>query len=168
VTPAWAAAALWLVSTGPDAPPPVTPTPAAPTPASPALQPDEPDAPAVDVPGQPPAKISDAYNAAESRLGPLDGTWRVIGQAGEVLYVLQLDDPGGGGDLDGAWRDPRRLGAGDSTGFLAAVRRVGDDLEIRFEGGLFPKRIALKPVAGGGWAGELIHDGPKQAVTMKR
>ena len=87
---------------------------------------------------------------------------------GEALYILELSDPGDGGEVEGAWRDPQRAGTAGSSGFLASVRLDGENLDIRFEGGLFPRRIALKPAPGGGWAGELIHDGPRKTVTMIR
>ena len=166
---AWPAAApiaaVWLAALGADAP---TPSPPAAPP--PTVQPaaDGSDAPAIDVPGQPPAKIGEAYAAAQSKQGPLDGAWRVLGADGGPLYELEINDPGGGGEVDGAWRDPRRPGTLDSSGVLASVRASADGLEIRFEGGLFPRRLDLKPAPGGGWAGELIHDGPRQAVTMTR
>jgi hypothetical protein len=113
--------------------------------------------------------IGDAYIAAQTRQGALDGTWRIDEVGGDFLYVLQISDAGSGADLEGAWRDPRRKGATDSSGFLSSIRRTDDGgLEIRFSAGLFPERLVLKPAPGGGWTGDLIHDGPRRKVAMTR
>lgn len=112
--------------------------------------------------------IADAYKAAESQQGGLDGTWRLEDADGGLLYVFQISDPGGGGAIEGAWRDPRHLGRTDSSGFLASIRRDGDGLDIRFGGGLFAPQLVLKPTLDGGWAGELTHDGPRRRVVMNR
>ena len=112
--------------------------------------------------------IVEAYKAAEGLQGGLDGAWRLEDADGGLLYVFEISDPGGGGTIEGAWRDPRHLGAAGSSGFLASIRRGGDGLDIRFGSGLFAPQLVLKPTPDGGWAGQLIHDGPRRRVVMSR
>jgi hypothetical protein len=143
-------------------PAPVASSPPTPTP-TPTVRPATPVSLGLDT-----LSIGDAYIAAESRQGDLDGTWRVDEVGGGLLYVLQINDAGQGAAPEGAWRDPRHAGAIDSSGILASIRRDGDVLSIRLAGGLFAPTIALKTTPGGGWAGELIHDGPRRTIVMTR
>jgi hypothetical protein len=100
--------------------------------------------------------------------GPLDGRWVI--RAGSVeLYELQLVDKSSG-SLEGAWRDPRRKGAADASGFLEDVQRYGTQLTVRIQAkpGVDPVRIVLEAGGNGDWAGQLTEAGDRRAVTMKR
>jgi hypothetical protein len=160
-----AVCALRLAITAPDEPtgeamppPAASASPAAPAPAAPAPVPL----------GESTGAIGQAFQAAESRQGALDGAWRLVDADGVVVYVVQLSDPGAGAPIEGAWRDPRRPGATESSGFLSRVSLDGETLELRFGDGLFAPKATLRPAADGGWTGELVHDGPRRAVAMSR
>ena len=99
--------------------------------------------------------------------GPLDGSWS-LKTGGSELYDLQLVDTGSG-KLEGAWRDPRRRGATDASGFIDTISRIGGQLTIRFtpRPGAEPIVITLTS-ASGGWSGELTERGERRPVTMRR
>jgi hypothetical protein len=149
--------AVWLAAATPDE-----------APASPPPQSATPSAPPSATQGEPEGSIAEAYKAAEGQQGSLDGTWRLEDPDGGLLYVFQISDPGGGSTIEGAWRDPHHLGATNSSGFLTSISRNGDGLDIRFGGGFFAPHVVLKPTLDGGWAGDLIHDGPRRRVVMSR
>jgi len=182
-------AAVWLML----APPPATPAAAPdvvqtqpqpaeqPSPAAPTLQPDsqseEPQA--VQTPdslGEGAAaqeaweqRLHAAYDNAEARQGPLDGRWKINGQDGDELFVLVLSDPESG-NLVGAWRDLRRGGGADGSGYLSMIERTADGIYVRFtepEQGV-DTVIQLRPTADGGWGGELTESGAVRSVVMKR
>lgn len=128
--------------------------------------------------GEPPPQdaaiaILDAFQAAQSLQGPLDGRWRLSDLDGRALLLFQLADPGtanaaADSTIEGAWRDPNRAGATDSSGFLDHVDRRKDGLSIRFyaRDGDPPIEITLRPAAGGGWRGELYAQGERLRVVM--
>jgi hypothetical protein len=93
--------------------------------------------------------------------GPMDGGWTL--RAGDQdLYVFQLFDRNG--VVDGAWRDPRRPGALEASGFLDQVERRADGLTLRMGG-----RVAnLKLDAEGRLAGDLTEADRTVAVTLRR
>ena len=155
-----ALAALWLAATAPE-------TAAAPS-SLPVSTPAPVSAPTPGPAPPPEVLIRQTYDAAQAQQGALDGAWRLADADGRLLYVFQLSDPGGDGPVEGAWRNPSRLGAVDSSGFLGSVRKEGDRLEIRLARGLFPPTVMLRPNLAGGWNGELIHQGPRRPVVMSR
>ena len=165
----------------PPAPPTPAPTTEQPSPAAPTLQPDsqseEPQA--VQTPdslGEGAAaqeaweqRLHAAYDNAEARQGPLDGRWKINGQDGDELFVLVLSDPESG-NLVGAWRDLRRGGGADGSGYLSMIERTADGIYVRFtepEQGV-DTVIQLRPTADGGWGGELTESGAVRSVVMKR
>jgi hypothetical protein len=91
----------------------------------------------------------------------MDGGWTL--RAGDQdLYVFQLFDRNG--VVDGAWRDPRRPGALEASGFLDQVERRVDGLTLRMGG-----RVAnLKLDAEGRLAGDLTEADRTVAVTLRR
>ena len=142
-----------------------------------ALDPDEPDAAAEPAappaPAMPPASpgADQAYDArvrssmasAQRFQGALDGGWALSGPAGE-LYLLEIADHGG--VLEGAWRDPRRPGALDASGFIDQAERTSDGLMLRFASGAV---IAdLHGGADGRLTGELREGGRTTAVGLRR
>jgi hypothetical protein len=120
--------------------------------------------------------IRDAFQAAQSLRGSLDGRWRLSDLGGRPLLIFQLTDPGTanvGGDpadstIEGAWRDPNRAGATDSSGFLDRVDRRKDSLSIHFSprDGDPPIEVTLHPAADGGWRGELSTEDEQLRVVM--
>lgn len=121
---------------------------------------------------EPPPTVADL--AYDSRLrassasvqgfqGPLDGGW-TLASADAELYAFQLVDRNGA--VEGAWRDLRRKGALDASGFIDQVERVGGDVTFRFAGGA---RVAvLRALEDGRWTGELTEGERRLAVSLRR
>jgi len=137
-------------------PPPETPAPTAPSGAVPAEQVYE-------------MRVRGSIAAAQNLQGPLDGGWRVTGTDGGQILALQIvDKAGGGGVLEGAWRDVRRAGAVGSTGLIDDLQRDGEDVVARFsvhEGQT--STLTLRPTPDGRWTGELIEDGAIRPVLAE-
>ena len=114
------------------------------------------------------ARMRSSFNSAQGLQGPLDGAWTLRG-GGAELYDLQLVDSGSG-NLEGAWRDPRRRGATDASGFIDTISRVGGQLVIRItpRPGAEPSILMLNAEANGIWSGELTERGERRSVTMRR
>lgn len=102
--------------------------------------------------------------SAQGFQGPLDGGWTLMSPEGP-LYAFQLVDRGTGA-VEGAWRDLRRPGALDASGFVDTVEQLGGEVVLRFDG----SRIAtLRSGGDGRWAGELAEpDGGRRAVSLSR
>ena len=163
------------------APPTPAPTPDQPSPAPMPPQPDgqteEPQAvQAPDSLGEGAAaqeaweqRLHAAYDNAEARQGPLDGRWKINGQDGDELFVLVLSDPEAG-NLVGAWRDLRRGGGADGSGYLSMIERTADGIYVRFiePGQGVDTVIELRLTADGSWGGELTESGAVRSVVMKR
>lgn len=114
------------------------------------------------------ARMRSSFNSAQGMQGPLDGAWS-LKAGGAELYDLQLVDTGSG-SLEGAWRDPRRRGAVDASGFIDVISRVGGQLTIRItpRPGAGPSIILLGADTSGGWSGELNERGEHRSVTLRR
>ncbi|WP_340644544.1 hypothetical protein [Phenylobacterium sp.] len=114
------------------------------------------------------ARMRSSFNSAQGMQGPLDGAWS-LKAAGSDLYDLQLVDSGSG-SLEGAWRDPRRRGATDASGFIDSIRRIGGQLTIRItpRPGAEPSVLMLNADLTGTWSGELTERGERRSVTMRR
>lgn len=98
--------------------------------------------------------------SAQAYQGPLEGGW-TLAAGGHDLFAFELVDRGGG--VEGAWRDLRRPGALNASGFLHSVERNGDDLTFRFAGAV----LVLHPAAAG-WTGELTEAGRTEAARLLR
>jgi hypothetical protein len=111
------------------------------------------------------SRMRQTFAAAEGMQGPLDGHW-VVRAGGAELYVFQIADRRTG-VVEGAWRDPRRKGATDASGFVESIQATPGQLTLRFQShpGVDPVQVTLH-AAGSGWAGELIEAGAKRQVTM--
>ncbi|WP_293678736.1 hypothetical protein [uncultured Phenylobacterium sp.] len=107
------------------------------------------------------SRLKSSQASARGFEGPLDGGW-TLHAGGRALYILQLTDRNG--SVEGAWRDPRRPGALDASGFIDQVERVGDALTVRFAGGA----VAVLRAAEGRWSGELSERGRMEAVSLSR
>ncbi len=114
-------------------------------------------------------RLRAAYEAAEARQGPLDGSWRLSGADGDVLFEFVLSDPGGY-NMAGAWRDVRRGGGADGSGFMGAVYRTADGVVVRFtEAGQSNETVLqLRLTADGRWGGELTEGGAVRSVVLSR
>ncbi len=114
------------------------------------------------------ARMRASFAASQGLQGALDGHWVVRAGSAE-LYDLQLVDKSSG-VLEGAWRDPRRKGAADAAGFVDEMTREGTNLTLRFhpKGGTEMVSIMLSPSGYGAWSGELVEQGQRRQVTMKR
>jgi len=113
------------------------------------------------------SRVRASFAAAQGMQGPLDGRW-VVRSIGADLFVLQLVDKNQG-MVEGAWRDLRRKGATDASGFIEQVQRTGGELTIRIRPrpGDDPVQMSLHPL-GDGWTGELIERGERRVVSLKR
>ncbi len=93
--------------------------------------------------------------------GPMDGGW-TLSADGRALYAFQLIDRNGA--VEGAWRDLRRAGALDASGFFDIVERTGGDLTFRLTEGV----VAVLHPEGGRWAGQLTEGGRNETVSLNR
>ncbi|MBX3483926.1 hypothetical protein [Phenylobacterium sp.] len=120
-------------------------------------------------PDAPPSPADLAYDsrlkasAASARgfQGPMDGGW-TLSAGGRDVYALQLIDRNG--VVEGAWRDLRRAGALEGSGFIDVLDRVGADVTFRFGDGT----VAVLRPAGDRWTGELTEAGRTEAATLTR
>lgn len=119
-------------------------------------------------PDGPPSAEDEAYDsrirssaaAARAFQGPLDGGWTLIG-GGRELYILQLADRDG--VVEGAWRDPRRPGALDASGYLDVADRSDGSLVLSFTGA-----FAVLRLVDGRWSGQLTEGERTERVTLVR
>ena len=113
------------------------------------------------------SRVRQSFAAAQGMQGPLDGHW-VVRSGGMEIFDLQLVDRNQG-TVEGAWRDPRRGGAVDASGFIDTIQRVGGELTVRFQPrtGADPVQLSLRAL-GDGWTGELIERGDRKSVTVRR
>lgn len=114
------------------------------------------------------ARLRASSASAQGLQGPLDGPWTLRTSGGRELYSLLLVDNAQG--LEGAWRDPRRRGATDASGFLNAIQRTGGGIVITFypAPGAGLATVTLNPSSDGSWSGDLEEHGDRQHVTLRR
>jgi hypothetical protein len=120
-----------------------------------------PDAPATPTELAYDSRLRSSAASAQSFQGPMDGGW-TLSAAGRALYAFQLTDRNGA--VEGAWRDLRRAGALDASGFFDIVERTGGDLTFRFTESV----VAVLHPEGGRWTGELTEGGRREAVSLTR
>lgn len=120
-----------------------------------------PDAPATPTEAAYDSRLRSSAASVRGFQGPLDGGW-TLAAGGKPLYAFQLVDRNG--SVEGAWRDLRRAGALDASGFFEIVERTSGDLTFRFEGG----GVAVLRPEGGRWAGQLTERGHSEAVSLTR
>lgn len=114
-------------------------------------------------------RLRSSFASAQGMQGPLDGAWALRSRGGQTLYALQLVDKGLS-QLEGAWRDPRRKGATEASGFLSDIYRSGAQLTLSFypRPGAGAAVVTLNASSGGEWSGELSEGGDRTAVTLRR
>lgn len=120
-----------------------------------------PDAPPTPTDAAYDSRLRSSAASVQSFQGPMDGAW-TLAAGGRPLYAFQLTDRNG--SLEGAWRDLRRAGALDASGFFEIVERMGGGLTFRFEGG----GVATLRSEGGRWVGQFTEGGRSEAVTLAR
>ena len=115
------------------------------------------------------ARLRASFESAQGLQGPLDGGWALAAASGGDLYALRFVDRGSG-DLEAAWRDLRRPGALDGSGFVDHVERLGGRVTLRFSPrrGAPPTVITLSAGGDGQWSGELVEGGAPRGVVMRR
>jgi len=132
-------------------------------------EPAPPDAPPPDAPATTgyDSRVRQSFAAAESFRGPLDGGWTLTTKDEGPLYAIRFTD--NHGRLEGAWRDLRRPGAPDASGFVDEVDRAGDHLTLRFSPAAGVRDVTtLTARAAGAWTGLLDENGRKREVTLAR
>lgn len=115
-----------------------------------------------------PSTAEDAYNqgvaqaerSMDTRMGSLDGVWRVRDASGATLLSLSLMDDGGSHPLEGAWR---KDGTSAELGVIDRIERSDAGVTLGWaQGGL-----TLRP-GGDSWSGELTLNGRSVPVTVSR
>lgn len=114
------------------------------------------------------SRMRSSFAAAQGMQGPLDGAWTLRSGAQSVYTLLLVDK--NNGRLEGAWRDPRRPGSRDSSGFLSSIQKIGTQLTVSFYpgAGAGVVSLTLTPAANGDWSGELTEGGRRSPVVMTR
>lgn len=112
-------------------------------------------------------RVRQSFAAAESFRGPLDGGWTLSAKGDGALYEIHFSD--NHGKLEGSWRDLRRPGGPDASGFIEQAARDGDRLTLRFSPAADVQGVAsLTRARGGAWTGEFAENGRKRAVRLVR
>jgi hypothetical protein len=92
----------------------------------------------------------------------------VLSADGGDLYSLELVERSSG-VLEGAWRDLRRIGAINASGFVDEIQRYGGQLTFRFyPRGSEPATASLVAGVDGRWTGELVNGKERRNVTLRR
>ena len=131
--------------------------------------------PSTTAPTPPPIVDDGAYNdrvrgsfaAAQAFEGPLDGGWTLATTRMGPIYALQVVDHEG--RLEAAWRDLKRSGHADTSGFVDEISRTGATLVLRFKPA--PDRevtatLELKP--DGRWTGRIAINGEAAPAVLSR
>ena len=115
------------------------------------------------------ARMRQSVAAAQALEGPLDGSWTLYAGR-QAVYVFQIvDQAGGGGKLEAAWRN---LGAGEGragVGVVSIVVRVPGGLRLAFSRiGAAPTDVRLRGNPVRGWHGIMTEDGRETPVVLRR
>lgn len=113
---------------------------------------------------QPPSLLAQAYDqgvanaeiSADSRMGALDGRWRLLDQDGTELMRILLRDPGDR-PIEGAWRKDWRVGP------IPAATKSGVEATLTLPDGV----LTLRRTADG-WRGVLKGPDGEKTVTLSR
>lgn len=107
------------------------------------------------------SRLKSSAASVRSFQGPMDGGW-TLSAGGQALFALQLTDRNGA--VEGAWRDLRRAGALDASGFFDLVERSGAGLTFHFS----ETATAVLRQSGAGWSGQFTEGGRNAPVTLTR
>ncbi len=114
--------------------------------------------------------IWSAYNAKESQVGNLEGSWVVATPDGRKLVGLELRSTNlVSGRLDGAWRSMLAGFGVNNSGFVSDMTLTGRDLEINYFAGKArsPTILQLHKDNDGQWRGNMLDTtGHKTAIVM--
>lgn len=100
--------------------------------------------------------VAQAERTMDSRMGPLDGEWRVLDGDGAPLFTLVLFDEGLGA-VEGAWRD-----TAGHMGVAASAPRDDGRTAIILDG----RCELVLSRSGSGFTGALIRDGREQPIRL--
>ena len=106
-------------------------------------------------------RLRSSMAAAQALRGRLEGGW-IVSANGHDLYALELIDRNG--MVEGAWRDLRRPGALEASGFIAPTDRVEGRLTLQ----LGARRVSLGLDRDGSWRGVLQPAAGAQEVSLRR
>lgn len=106
------------------------------------------------------ARLRASALAMRGGYGAMEGGW-TLSADGEPLYALQLADRDG--YVEGAWRDLRRPGALEASGFIEDAPRSGGEQVLRFANVVVTLRSE-----GSRWTGRLIEGESTRTVTLVR
>jgi len=113
------------------------------------------------------SRIRSSIASAQRYQGPLDGGW-TLSVGGRDLFALQLVDRGRG-QVEGAWRDLRRLGAVGASGFVEQIESQGPDLILRFTTqATGAVEIALHAAGSDLWTGDVLENGERRSANLRR
>lgn len=101
--------------------------------------------------------------AANGRMGPLDGSWRVQDADGRPVMDLVLSDPGAGRPVEGALS----LVGTATVGLIDTVTAEGEDRIVTASINGAATTLRLKPSAQG-WTGSVTGPGRERAVSLVR
>jgi hypothetical protein len=115
------------------------------------------------------SRLRASFASAQGLQGALDGSWTLNVQGVGDAYVLELVDRGSG-LVEGAWRDLRRKGALDASGFIDDIQRMGSQLTLRFTPRAGGEAAQAQLYAGvdGQWVGEIREGGERRTVVLRR
>jgi hypothetical protein len=113
-------------------------------------------------------RLRSSYASAQGLQGPLDGGW-TLSVDGDERYFLQLVERSSG-LLEGVWRDLRRTGALNASGFVEGIQRYGGQLTFSFRPDGRDELVTATLTAGadGKWSGEMVRGRDRKSITLRR
>ncbi len=114
-------------------------------------------------------RLRASFASAQGMQGPMDGGWTLSTREGAKLYALLLVDKNQA-SLEGAWRDLRRPGVGEASGFFSDIQRIGGQLTASFYpgAGRGAAGLSLQAASNGEWTGDLTEGGRRTPVVLRR
>lgn len=114
-------------------------------------------------------RLRASFASAQGMQGPMDGGWTLSTREGAKLYALLLVDKNQA-SLEGAWRDLRRPGVAEASGFFSDIQRIGGQLTASFYpgAGRGAAGLSLQAASNGEWTGDLTEGGRRTPVVLRR
>ena len=114
-------------------------------------------------------RLRASFASAQGMQGPMDGGWTLSTRDGAKLYALLLVDKNQA-SLEGAWRDLRRPGVAEASGFFSDIQRIGGQLTASFYpgAGRGAAGLSLQAASNGEWTGDLTEGGRRTPVVLRR
>ena len=114
-------------------------------------------------------RLRASFASAQGMQGPMDGGWTLSTRDGAKLYALLLVDKNQA-SLEGAWRDLRRPGVAEASGFFSDIQRIGGQLTASFYpgAGRGAAGLSLQAASNGEWSGDLTEGGRRIPVVLRR